>query len=70
MRAPRDAFKPHDAVQDSDGQDTDSSGWEEDKFDEDQDGLDMPHQYRSRREERLYLGRGYNRLGLKKVIHK
>ena len=29
-----------------------------------EDGTDAPRQYRSAREERIYLGRGYNRLGL------
>ena len=42
--------------------------WQDDSLSEGDadDGSDVPHTFKSRKEERIYLGRGYNRLGLKK----
>ena len=56
IQAPDDVFKPKITSKDS----------SEDDDDED-NGLDMPHTFRSRTEGRIYLGRGYNRLGLQKL---
>ena len=55
IQAPDDVFKPRVNSKDS-----------EDDDDED-NGLDMPNTFRSRTEGRIYLGRGYNRLGLSKL---
>ena len=62
MIAPLDIFKSPDSAQKSNGTsigDKDNSS--KDLLD---DGTDAPKQYKSAREERIYLGRGYNRLGV------
>ena len=54
IKAPDDIFQQKDS--DSQGEEYLS-----------EDGTDIPETFRSSREERIYLGRGYNRLGLKKT---
>ena len=62
IKAPADAFKPHSFESDDDDENWDDyDDEEEEKFDSEEDGLDIPGRFRSRREERIYLGRGYNR---------
>ena len=58
MKAPSDVFtKPNLAAEED-------SEWQDGSSDEDSE--QVPRRFNSRREERIYLGRGYNRLGLKK----
>ena len=57
MKAPNNAFMPGQK-----GRSNNNGSWESDEEESKEDEEEIPSIFKSRREERLYLGRGYNRM--------